>query len=167
VDGPTYELIEKFFGKNYEIKRNRISTHEGSYYEIHLKRLKVLVLSNLLIDGGCMNYIRPRYIQMSKLDTVKDLKHKILRCLYQLFSKTNQSIAEKLKSVQFKIVVPEISDENKKFEMFSIVNSFTNKFTSLNRKIKGEEVTDDSIKLDVSNIYIYIKIIYLGFKTSN
>lgn len=40
---------------------------------------------NKHLKEKCLDYIRPRYIQISKADTVAELKEKIKRCVSDLF----------------------------------------------------------------------------------
>jgi hypothetical protein len=69
--------IERKLNKNTKIENiNYINSmcidEEEVQIEIYLKRIKILVLSNLLLDGSCKQLIRPRYIQISKSKSLLD-----------------------------------------------------------------------------------------------
>ena len=103
-------------------------------------KFKVLVLADFLREEGLRYQMFPKYLQISKLEKVKDLKNKMVRIL--------NSIARNLdvNKYEIKIFLPEFVNQQK--QIFDIVYQYSNKFSN-NYKIKFEELNDDSLEIDV------------------
>jgi hypothetical protein len=142
--------LKEFFDCNFEIERRFLSKGK---IETHLKRIKILVLSDLLVPNA-KNLIKPRYIQLSKFDTVAQLKSKILRCLSNsLHMDINAD------NVKTNIYIPEFT-EHRDRELFQIIHAYAEGFDSLN--LKGIEVLDDGQQINVR-----LCVNNLGPKTGN
>lgn len=140
---PIWSKINEYFTSNYQIERRLIKMPDMNFIEVYLKKIEILVLSSILINSDLKQYIKPRYIQISKTKTVLDLKNKILRCIKKII-KANSLILNK--SYDIKVYVPDLVENRKKI-LFELIYSYTNKF--MNFKIKGEEVQDDNMTIEV------------------
>ena len=80
----------------------------------------------------------PKYLQISKLESIQDFKLKIIRILNNL---TNLN-----RNWEMKIFIPEYANQQK--QIFDIVYQYSNKFSN-SYKIKYEEITEDELILDV------------------
>jgi hypothetical protein len=130
--------LKAYYSCNFEIERRVLS---NKTVEIHLKRIKILILSDLLTDRN-LHLIKPRYIQISKYDTVKDLKAKIYRCLCHALGM--KITADNVKS---RLFVPEFTDHRNR-ELFQIIHAYIGEFESLN--LKGIELADESHQIIVN-----------------
>ena len=80
----------------------------------------------------------PKYLQISKLESIQDFKLKIIRILNNL---TNLN-----RNWEMKIFIPEYANQQK--QIFDIVYQYSKKFSN-SYKIKYEEITEDELILDV------------------
>jgi ubiquitin C-terminal hydrolase len=117
--------------------------------EIHLKRIKILLISDLLLTDNNISLIRPRYIQISKYKTLIELKNKIIRCLLNQIA-TNETVDD-IQCMQYsdfecRMYIQDVSSENRKSEIFKIIYAYVNKFATL--KIKGLEVSNDNLLIN-------------------
>ena len=131
--------LKSVFGCYQEIERHYITNDLVVSVETYLRRIKVLVLSDIILENN-KELIRPRYIQMSKNQTLKNLKSKIVRSVF------NSDNTSNVKSLEIKIFVPDMLGQKKK-QLFEIVYSYINKFA--NYKIKGEELNLDEKRIEV------------------
>lgn len=124
--------------------------------------MKILILNEDLKKKS-IDYIRPRYIQMSKNDTVGNLKEKIKRCLKELFENkltnkkqgaNNTNVNKEKETFTFKNVnLYSIiyGMKKKKREILKLIYSYSENTKRYN--ISGDALTDDNITLDVNKIY--------------
>ena len=154
VNDTDFRLLKSYFNVNFEIERRlKRKSDDGMLIdgqtklaepkiEIHLRRIKILVLSDLLIDAFNKQLIRPRYIQISKTKSLFDLKLKILRCLEY---ESKKELVD-LTNLQIRFIIPEFSILNKKRQIFEIVYSYTNKSSQF--KLRGKELNDHKILIE-------------------
>lgn len=83
--------------------------------------------------------IAPRYIQLSKRDTVEDMFDKIYRIVQQYVQLPEKNMRLFLKP----------SDSNNK-DLFDLMNSFMDNIKSY--KMNGEEIVDRSVLIEVMTI---------------
>ena len=108
-----------------------------------------------------IDYIRPRYVQISKYETVKDLKVKIIRCIKEHFSiklkdeDNNYNFTfnkVKLFNVLFGI-------KKRKREILKLMYSYNTK--NSNFIISANQIENDDLLIDVNIKKYLIIIIYL------
>ena len=95
-------------------------------------------MCDALRDENLRYLMFPKYLQISKLESIQDFKLKIIRILNNL---TNLN-----RNWEMKIFIPEYANQQK--QIFDIVYQYSNKFSN-SYKIKYEEITEDELILDV------------------
>jgi hypothetical protein len=148
--------LSDFFGFDFVIQRKKIftETQDEPAIEVNLKCVKILVLCQVL-NNESKNLIKPMYVQLSKRDTLLDLKRKLLRCIINILPQCSETMTED--KIQIKYIIPDVDNKSRKKLYLEIVYSYTNKFASL--KIKGEEVIDESILVDVKFTFYNFRIL--------
>lgn len=156
-----WNLMKEIFDYNYEIERHTATINNNLLIEVNLKKMKILLI-NENMKNDHLSLLKPRYIQISKELTIKDLKHKILRCVKtQIVSKdetngqdtmtdseenmnTNEEFYNKH---NVKIYLIPFGMKERKYEIFELIYSYKNGEKCY--KIKADELLDDSIIIEV------------------
>jgi ubiquitin C-terminal hydrolase len=149
-----YDKIKSIFSicDIIEVERKiHIQEDNNRFYDVHLERIKVLLLSNFLYENF-KNLIKPRLIQISKFRTIIDLKQKILRSLLHTIQTVNDDL-----QFNIRIYQPDFRDKNMKVEIQNIIYAYSNNFKSY--KIDGQEITDDNILIsEIKQNFLIIEI---------
>jgi len=170
IDQDTYSIIKKIFGVNYELERKIIENSDKEIdIEVYLLKFKILILSHELLLNNLKNLITVKKIQISKTETIEDLKNKIIRCL-NIECKTyiNKYIFDN-KSSKFHFILPELKSEKSKDEIYNIINCYYNNYSTYIEKISGIEIKDnskeklDNLKISEDDILI-VEIEYIPNK---
>ena len=116
--------------------------------------MKIIVL-NKHLKNNAIDFIRPRYIQISKYETVRDLKEKIKRCVKELLVNNLKCLDEdnvKLNDVKiFNIIYGMKKLKRKILKLLYSYNENMKKFN-----VSGSMISDDNQIIDV-NFFLIIK----------
>jgi len=112
--------------------------------------LKILVLNKHLKENA-IDYIRPRYIQLSKTDTIADLKMKIKRCVKDLFKiKLKNENHPEYDFQQIKLYTVLFGMKKRKREIIQLIYSYNTQ--NRNFTISAKKLEDDNTTIDVNKI---------------
>ena len=105
---------------------------------------------NKNLKENAIDYIRPRYIQVSKTDTVAELKQKIKRCVADLFKiKLKQESHAEYSFEKVDLYIILFGMKKRMREIIKLIysyNTLNRKFTISANKIDDESTTVDVIK---------------------
>ena len=90
INKENWDFLDKFFYSTNELIR------KGNNND--LISLKCLIFHEKLINKNYQHYLRRRYIQISKNETVSDLKNKIIRCINEIDKHEREKIEKLMKT---------------------------------------------------------------------
>lgn len=145
VEKKDFEDLNTYFDCYFTIQRKSIEINNEILVEVNLFKIKVLILNDIL-KKNCYKYlISPKYLQLSRIETLSELKMKIFRCINTLLNdehKLNEN------TFQVKIYNPEKPKE--KNLIFEIIYSYVNGQSKF--FFEGEEIAGDHILIQVRHI---------------
>lgn len=108
------------------------------------------MILNPLLKKNAIDYVRPRYIQLSKTDTIKGLKEKIRRCIKGLFEKKIEiKNFEEIELNQIKLYKIIYGIKKRRREILKLLYAYHENSKRFN--ISGEMIKDEDILLEVLN----------------
>jgi hypothetical protein len=136
-----FEDLKIYFDSYYDIERTSIEFNDELIVEVNLFKIKVLIFSEILNKDIYLPLICPRYLQLSRKDTIKDFKEKIIRCLNNVLKEEHQF------TEGFDIRIYNPSRNSNQNLIFELIYSFVN---GHNKHIfEGEEILDENVMVSV------------------
>ena len=135
LDRNDYVILNK---NKYEIIKDNFNNYdvfeiERKIDEIHLLKLKILILSSFFFEKNKENYMRRRSIQISKKTTLDDFQSKIKRILDYLLNSNLKNEKEKIDVSNINISIYTSNKKLSKLDILTIIYSY--KITPSNLEI--------------------------------
>ena len=97
-----------------------------------------------MIKSDYKNYINPKNIFISRIETIKSLKQKVFRCLSHIMKKKD---CLSFDTHEMQIIRPDLHDKKK--DLFEIVASYANGNNLI--EVEGDIIDNDTSSIQVSN----------------